>query len=63
MSFRTVPMFAGEETPDGFALPGSEIASLLDGTPPQMGFGSSGRGQHVGSHPLMPDKRRYSNAQ
>jgi hypothetical protein len=62
MSFQAVPMFAGEETHDDLVLRGSEIASLLDGTPCQMGFWQLSAGSPCWFAPLMPDKRRYSNA-
>ena len=58
MTFQTIPMFADEETPDGFALRGSEIASLLDGTRCQMGFWRLSAGSACWFAPLMPDKRR-----
>ena len=58
MSFQTIPMFADEETPDGFALRGSEIASLLDGTPCQMGSWRLSAGSACWFAPLMSDKRR-----
>jgi hypothetical protein len=61
MSFQTVAMFAGEETPDGLVLRGSEIASLLDSTPCQMGFWQLSAGSACW-FALMPDKRKYSNA-
>ena len=62
MSLQIVPMVAGEETPDHLVRRGSEIASLLDGTPRQMGFCQLSAGSACWFAPLMPDKQRYSNA-
>jgi hypothetical protein len=62
MFFEIVPMVAGEETPDDLVQRGSEIASLLDGTPCQMGFCQLSAGSACWFAPLMPEKPRYSNA-
>jgi hypothetical protein len=62
MSLQIVPMAAGEETPDDLVQRGSEIASLLDCTPCQMGFWQLSAGSACWFAPPMPDKPRYSNA-